>query len=96
MNDNDKLELFNGLITVVTPVNTMGAKAESLDDNLGDTGLDSLDLLMMGIYLSEIYGAPEEDIKDMQPTTVRDMFDHIIKFKTKEPTSVSEAIESVK
>jgi hypothetical protein len=27
---------------------------------------------------------------------VRDMFDHVIKFKTKEPTSVHEAIESVK
>jgi hypothetical protein len=96
MNDNDKLELFNGLIWVITPVNSNCAEAKSLDDNLADTGLDSLDLLMMGIYLGDIYGALEDDIKDMEPITVRDMFDHVIKFKTKEPTSVHEAIESVK
>lgn len=96
MNDNDKLELFNGLIAVVTPVNSNAAEALSLDDNLADTGLDSLDLLMMAIYLSDIYGAPEEAVKDMQPITVRDMFDHIIKHKTKEPVNVHEAIELVK
>ena len=96
MNDNDKLELFNGLIAIVTPVNSMGAEATSLDQPLAETGLDSLDLLMMGIYLGDIYGAPEDDIKDMQPTTVRDMFDHVIKFKTKEPVNVHEAIELVK
>jgi hypothetical protein len=96
MNDTDKLELFNGIIAVVTPVNSMGAVATSLDQPLSETNLDSLDLLMMGIYLSDIWGAPEEAVKNMQPITVRDMFDHIIAHKTKEPPeTVALALELV-
>jgi hypothetical protein len=96
MNDTQKLELFNGLIAVVTPVNSVGALATSLDQPLSETKLDSLDLLMMGIYLSDIWGAPEDAVKDMQPTTVRDMFEHIIASKTKEPPeTVALALEMI-
>ena len=92
----DKLELFNALIAVVTPVNSMGAHAASLDDSLNATGLDSLDLLMMGIYLGDIYGVAEEELKLLQPTTVKDMFDFMEQRKTKEiPQTVQEALEMV-
>jgi acyl carrier protein len=92
----DKLELFNGLIAIVTPVNSMGAEATSLDQPLAETGLDSLDLLMMAIYLSDIYGVPEEIAKTMQPVTVGDMFVFMEEHATKTPTNIHEAIESVK
>lgn len=92
----DKLELFNGLIEVVTPVNTMGAHADSLDMPLVDTGLDSLDMLMMVIYISDIYGVSEETLKSLEPTTVQDIFDFMVIHKTKEPTTVKEAIEGCK
>jgi acyl carrier protein len=92
----DKLELFNSLITIVTPVNSMGATATSLDQPLGETGLDSLDLLMMAIYLSDIYGVEEEVAKTMQPITVGDMFAFMEEHATKTPTSVREAMDSVK
>lgn len=92
----DKLELFNALIKVVTPVNSMGAKANSLDDPLGETGLDSLDLLMMAIYLGDIYGVSEEQLKLLQPITVKDMFDFMEQNKTKElPATVQAALELV-
>jgi len=92
----DKLELFNALIAVVTPVNSMGARADSLGDLLNVTGLDSLDLLMMGIYLGDIYGVPEEELKLLQPITVKDMFDFMEQRKTKElPATVQEAVEMV-
>tara|TARA_R110000868_G_scaffold801_1_gene5912 strand:+ start:1399 stop:1683 length:285 start_codon:yes stop_codon:yes gene_type:complete len=92
----DKLKLFNALIAVVTPVNSMGARAASLDDSLNATGLDSLDLLMMGIYLGDIYGVAEEELKLLQPTTVKDMFDFMEQRKTKEiPQTVQEALEMV-
>ena len=92
----DKLELFNALIALVSPVNSNGAHAAALDESLGDTGLDSLDLLMMGIYLSDIYGVSEEDAKTMQPTTVQEMFDFMEQHKTKEPpATVPEALALV-
>jgi acyl carrier protein len=92
----DKLELFNGLIAVITPVNSMEAEATSLDQNLGDTGLDSLDLLMMGIYLSDIYGVEEEIAKTMQVTTINDMFEFMEKHATLQPTNIHDALDSVK
>jgi acyl carrier protein len=91
----DKLELFNSLIAIITPVNSMGAKGESLDQPLSETGLDSLDLLMMGIYLSDIYGVSEEVAKTMQPATVGDMFIFMEQHATKTPTSLQEALDSV-
>ena len=92
----DKLELFNALISVVTPLNSNGAHAESLDESLGDTGLDSLDMLMMAIYLSDIYGVSEEDLKKMQPAIVLDMFTFMEEHKTKElPLTIEEALASV-
>jgi acyl carrier protein len=91
----DKLKLFNRLITIVTPVNSMGAVATSLDQPLLETGLDSLDLLMMAIYLSDIYGVPEEIAKTMQPVTVGDMFVFMEQHATKTPTNIEEAMESV-
>ena len=92
----DKLELFNRLINIVTPVNSMGAKGELLDQPLSETGLDSLDLLMMGIYLSDIYGVDEEIAKTMQPTTINDMFVFMEQHATKTPTNLQEALDSVK
>lgn len=92
----DKLELFNGIIEVITPVNSMGAKAESLDQPLSETGLDSLDLLMMGIYLSDIYGVSEEVAKGMQPTTVGDMFVFMEGHATTTPTNIKLALDSIK
>jgi acyl carrier protein len=92
----DKLELFNGIIAVITPVNSMGAEAESLDQPLNETGLDSLDLLMMGIYLSDIYGVSEEVAKQMQPTTVGDMFVFMEAHATTMPTDIYVALDSIK
>ena len=92
----DKLELFNKLIEVITPVNSMAANAKSLDQPLNETGLDSLDLLMMGIYLGDIYGVEEEIAKTMQPLTVNDMFVFMEEYATKIPTNLQEALDSVK
>ena len=91
----DYLKLFNEIIKVATPLNSNKAEATSLDQLLIDTGLDSLDLLMVGIYLSEIYGVSEEIAKQMQPKTVGDMIVYMQEHKTKEPVSVEEAIKSI-
>ena len=92
----DKLELFNELIKVIIPVNAKNAHATSLDQQLVDTGMDSLDLLMMGIYLADIYGVDEETAKHAQPKTVQEFFDFMEKYKSKEPTSFEEALSTAK
>jgi hypothetical protein len=51
---------------------------------------------MVGVYLSEIFGVSEEDMKLMQATTVRQMLDYMLSKKTKEPASVQGAIDSIR
>lgn len=91
----DYLHLFNEVIKVATPVNSNKAQATSLDQPLSETGLDSLDLLMVGIYLAEIFGVSEEIAKQMQPKTVSDMINYMHFNRSKEPASVEEAIKAI-
>ena len=91
----DYLHLFNEVIKVATPLNSNKATATSLDQLLIETGLDSLDLLMVTIYLAEIFGVSEEITKQVQAKTVGDLINYMHSNKTKEPASVEEAIKGI-
>ena len=91
----DHLKLFNEIIKIATPLNSNKAEAKSLDQPLADTGLDSLDLLMVAIYLSEIFGVSEEQAKQVKAETVGEMINYMHFYRTKEPASVEEAIKSI-
>ena len=56
MNEQDKIELINHVIKLARPVSADELKVSSLDTEMKDTGLDSLDFLMVGVYLSDVYG----------------------------------------
>lgn len=93
----DKLELFNKLARHIRPAFAEYKDVTSLDADLKDTGLDSLDYVMMGIYLSTIYGVPENISKDFAPTTVGEFFDLNEAHKTQDtPATADEAMEMVK
>jgi len=98
MTDLELLELMNGIVKLARPVSADDLKLDSLDVLIKDTGLDSLDFLMVGVYLSDVYGVSEEVIKEMKMTpesTVRDFVKYMQDNKTKEPASVKEALESI-
>lgn len=69
--------------------------AKSLDDKLQDIDIDSLDSLLMGLYLCELYGIPEDKGKELSPVTVREIHDFLMAHKTKEPESLEAAIEAI-
>lgn len=92
----DFLELFNELSKVAKPAASEFKVLESKTDSLVESGLDSLDILMICIFLCEIYGIPEEIGKELKPTTVQEAEDFVVQHKTKEPTSVEEAVSLVK
>jgi len=89
------LELFNEVIKVACPINTAKAKATSMDQELKDTGLDSLDMLMVSIYLAEIFGVAETVAKEVKPTTVGDLIAYMKFHRTKDVESVEDAIKSI-
>lgn len=93
----DKLELFNKLARHVRPAYYDYKDVTDLDAKLTDTGLDSLDFVMVGIYLATIYGVPESVSKDFAPTTVGEFFELNEKHKTQEPPATAdEAMEMCK
>ena len=99
MTDQELLLIMNGIVKVARPVSADELKIESLDTLIKDTGLDSLDFLMVGVYLSDIYGVSEEDVKLMKLTeesTIRDVFELMFKHSTQTPKTVEEALENVK
>ena len=97
MNKEQQLELFNKLVRVVRPAFYDYKDAPSLDVELKNTGLDSLDMVMMGIYLSTIYGVPESIAKDFAPETIGQFFKLMDANKTQDPpATVEEALEMVR
>ena len=68
-----------------------------MEDSLQDIGIDSLDGLVMMMYLCELYGIPDNDeTKGWHPETVQEVYDLLMANKTKEPESVEKAREQIK
>ena len=98
MTDAQILEMLKGIAKLARPVSAEELEIHDLDVLLKDTGLDSLDFLMVGVYLSDIYGVSEEDLKAMkmdETNTMRDMINYMVSKGTKQPTSVEEALASI-
>lgn len=91
----DKIELFNALARKARPAHADYTPIDSLDVPWPETGLDSMDSMMMVIFLSDIYGIDEQTSKEMQFTTPAELFALVDQHKTKEPSSLDEAMEHV-
>jgi hypothetical protein len=92
----NKLELFNRLARLARPAHTNYVPLTSLDVPWPETGLDSMDTLMMSIFYSDIYGVPESIVKEFTPQTPAEMLELMDQHKTQEPASIEEAMERVK
>jgi acyl carrier protein len=92
----DKIELFNALARKARPAHADYTPIESLDVPWPETGLDSMDALMVVIFLSDIYGLPEEAAREFRFLTPAELFTLVDQHKTKEPATLEEAMEHVK
>ena len=91
------LEIFNYVAKIARPAHTKAVIAESMGDKFEDIGLDSLDGLVMLMYLCEIYGIPDDDeTKSWFPMSVQEIHDLLMGRKSKEPASMEEVIEVCK
>lgn len=91
----DKLALFNALVKVVRPAFSDYIPQTTLQVKFPDTGLDSLDALMMTIYLSDIYGIPEEVAKQFSFSTLEELFVLLEKNATRTPVSVVDEVANL-
>lgn len=92
----DFLELLNKVARVARPAHHEFVPIQSMDERFEDGCLDSLDMLMVAMYMAEIYGIDDEVAKELRPETVREMFDLIAEHKTQDPESIDAALELIK
>jgi hypothetical protein len=90
---DDFLKLVNAVARVVKP--ELDQDISSIDTPFIESGLDSLDGLLTCMYICEIYGVPEEAAKNWHPISIREVYDFILLHKTKEPTTLEEALEYI-
>ena len=92
----DYILLFNELTKIIKVAGGEYCEANSLKDSISGIGLDSLDTVMLCLYLSDIYGMDDEITKSMPTGTIQELFQFIQQHKTTEPISVEAAIGAVK
>lgn len=90
------LELFNGVARVARPAHHEFIPVESMNEKFTDTCFDSLDMMMIAMYMAMIYDIDDEIAKEMRPETVQAMFDLIQQHKRQDPESVAAALELIK
>jgi acyl carrier protein len=92
MTDQEFIELLNDVAKKARPFITNGVqKIDSMETILGDTGLDSLDMLMCVVYLCEIYDVEDEKSKEMQGETPQDLLNFIKEWGRRQPATLQEA-----
>lgn len=105
----DRVQITNEIIKIAKPAGINIVPATSLDQETVNLNLDSLDTLMFTIYLADLYGIPEEKLKELTPDvvtmedgtqrksmTLRKIFEFVDQHKTKEPEDMTEALKGLK
>ncbi len=92
----DFIELFNVVARVAKPAHMSFKPAESMEDAMADLNIDSLDGLVMMMYLCELYGIDDETSKEWHPKTVQEVHDMMMGHKTIEPESIEQVKEQIK
>ena len=92
----DRLELFHAVARVAKPVHLTYTPIASLETPFKEANIDSLDTLLISVYFCELYGIHEHIAKTLLPTTPQEIFDFLEKHKTREPSSIEEAVRLIK
>jgi acyl carrier protein len=93
ISDEDFYRLFNAAAAAAKPVGKPSVPASSMADRFENLEIDSLDGLIMGMYLCDAFAVSEAEGKDMKPETVGDMRDFLVKHARISQIDVEKAIE---
>lgn len=93
----DFLELFDACVRDTKPRLDKYTTPTSLDVTLKeeDIGLDSLDVTLTLVLMSDIYGIPETEDFSIPVTSLRAVRDYMLANKNKDFDSVEAAMESI-
>jgi acyl carrier protein len=92
MDNLDFLKLLNVVIKKAKPYHDEAPDVQDMELKFSDTAIDSLDRLMILVYMTEIYGVDEEKTKQLQVNTPQELKDFLEANKTKELADVDSII----
>jgi uncharacterized Fe-S cluster-containing radical SAM superfamily protein len=92
----DFLELLNKVARVARPAHHEFVPITDMNEKFTESCLDSLDMLMVGMYMSEIYDIDDAIAKELRPETPAQMLEEILKYKKQDPESIEAALEIIK
>ena len=93
MTDQEFIELLNQVAKKAKPFNSELLPIESMDMDLKETGLDSLDMLMCTVYLCEIFDVEDEKSKEMVGATPQDLLNFLKEWGRRQPADLAQAKE---
>jgi hypothetical protein len=96
ISDDDFFRLFNACARLAKTPNNPPIPAGSFYDLLSDLNIDSLDTLVLGMYLCDAFGVPEEVGKTMQVRSVGDFKAFLVANATVEQIDVENVISELK
>jgi acyl carrier protein len=91
----DFIELFNAVAAVAKPTYANQPGAKAMSDKLAEIGIDSLDGMVVLMYLCELYGIDDATSRGWKPATVGEAHDLLTACRTQEPSSVASALAAI-
>lgn len=96
MDNQDFLKLLNAVIKIAKPFHDEAPDIETMELKFNETAIDSLDMLMVSVYMTEVFGIDEEKTKELKVNTPQELKDFLEQHKTKDITNVDEVIAGLK
>ena len=96
MNDQDFLKLLNAVVRIAKPFHNEAPDITDMELKFSATTIDSLDTLMICVYMFELFGVDEEKIKVLKATTPNELKIFLEEHKTKDIADVDQVIAGLK
>lgn len=96
MSDQDFLKLLSAVVRIAKPFHNEAPDITDIDLKFNTTNIDSLDTLMITVYMFELFGVDEENIKILKATTPKELKVFLEEHKTKDIADVDQAIAGLK
>jgi acyl carrier protein len=89
------LDLLNRVTVLAKPAHHDFTPLDNMATPFTETEIDSLDGMMIVMYIAIIYGIPDDDVKEFTSATPQELFDFVEQHKTKTPESIEQAMSEV-
>jgi len=90
------LDLLNAVARVARPAHHEFVPTTSMDEKFTDSCFDSMDMMMIGMYMAMIYNIDDDVAKELRPETPAQMLAEIEQYKKQDPESIKAAMELIK